>query len=281
MPLVSVIIPTYNSSSTIDICLKSIREQTYSNIEIVVVDNCSTDCTKEIAKKHGSTVFQIKASRSVARNYGAKKARGAFLLFLDADQELTSKVIEECVQSTIDGHISAIMIPEIRVGEGFWARCRALERRTYVGDPLVENARFYKRDVFEKLGGYDVMLEAGEDKDLHARMEDAGYKVSSVKSIMKHLEGRVKLRELVRRSYRYGKTYIRYARKQPKRASIQLMPIRLNFIRRWKVLINQPVHTCGMFFLKFVEYTAGVLGLLSSKGSSSAKEKYYQLKENR
>ena len=50
-PLVSVIIPTYNSSRTLEKCLESIKNQTYKNIEIIVVDNNSTDNTKEIAKK--------------------------------------------------------------------------------------------------------------------------------------------------------------------------------------------------------------------------------------
>lgn len=263
-PLVSIIVPTYNSSKTLNLCLESIKRQTYSDIEIIVVDNYSIDDTVEIAEKHGSKVFRVEALRSLARNYGVMKSKGVFLLFLDADQELTPKVIEDCVKKVIDYHVYAIMIPEVRIGEGFWAKCRALERLTYIGDPLVENARFYRRDIFEKLGGYDEILEAGEDKELHARFEDTGYAVSSVKGFMRHLEGRVRLGHLARRSFFYGKTYIRYARKQPKRARIQFLPIRLNFIRNWKTLANQPLYACGMFFLKFVEYTAGIIGLISS-----------------
>jgi len=270
-PLVSVIVPTYNSSKALNYCLESIKRQTYPDLEIIVVDNYSMDDTVEIAEKHGSRVFQVKASRSVARNYGVMKAEGDFLLFLDADQELTLKVIEECVLKVVIDQVDAIMIPEIRVGEGFWARCRALERLTYIGDPLVESARFYRRDVFEKLGGYDEMLEAGEDKELHARIEDAGYAVSSVKEIMRHLEGRVRLGHIARRSYFYGKTYIRYARKQPRRASIQLMPLRLNFIRRWRLLANQPLYASGMLLIKFVEYLAGIIGLVSSRELLSGK----------
>ncbi len=266
--MVSVVVPTHNSSKTLDVCLGSVKRQTYPNLEIIVVDNYSTDDTVKIAEKYGPTVFQVKALRSQARNYGAWKAKGEFLIFLDADQKLTPKVIEECVQKVVNDCVDAVMIPEVRVGEGFWAKCRALERLTYIGDPLVESARFYRKSVFEKLGGYDEMLEAGEDKELHARVEDAKYKIISVKAIMKHLEGHVKLRELVIRSYRYGKTYIYYAKKQPKRAMVQLMPIRLNFIRKWRILANQPLYACGMLFIKFVEYIAGTAGLVYSKISS-------------
>jgi len=251
--------------------LKSIRDQSYPNIELIVVDNYSSDDTVEIAKKYSCEVFQSKVLRSAARNYGARKAKGSFLFFLDGDQELTPEVIEKCAGKALNDQADAIMIPEKRVGDGFWTKCRALERLTYIGDPLVENARFYKKDVFEKLGGYDETLDAGEDKDLHARVEDAGYNVSSVNAVMWHLEGHVRLSDRVRKSYYYGKTYIRYARKQPKRAGIQLMPIRLNFVRKWRLLSDQPLYTVGMLFLKFVEYLAGIIGLASSRESLSAK----------
>jgi probable beta-1,3-galactosyltransferase len=58
-PLVSVIIPTYNSSRTLEKCLKSIKNQTYKNIEIIVVDNNSIDNTKEIAKKYTGKVYNF------------------------------------------------------------------------------------------------------------------------------------------------------------------------------------------------------------------------------
>ena len=69
--------------------------------------------------------------------------------------ELTPKVVEECVLKIIRDKADAIMIPEIRVGEGFWAKCRAVERLTYIGDPLIESARFFRREVFEKVGVFD------------------------------------------------------------------------------------------------------------------------------
>ncbi len=58
-PLVSVIIPTYNSSRTLEKCLESIKNQTYKNVEIIVVDNNSTDNTKEIAKKYTGKAYNF------------------------------------------------------------------------------------------------------------------------------------------------------------------------------------------------------------------------------
>lgn len=153
-PFVSVIVPTYNSSLTIESCLASLKFQTYSNMEIIIVDNYSKDDTVNISKKYGSRVFQVKALRSMARNYGAKKAIGNFYLFIDADMELTPDVVKECVERIVKDNVDAVMIPEIRVGEGFWAKCRAIERRTYIGDPLIESARFFKEGSFRQCGWF-------------------------------------------------------------------------------------------------------------------------------
>ncbi|MEM2126856.1 MAG: glycosyltransferase family 2 protein, partial [Candidatus Bathyarchaeia archaeon] len=109
-PLVSVVIPTFNSEKTIEDCLKSIKNQTYRNIEIIIVDNYSQDKTIKIAKKYDVLIFSKKLGRSAARNFGAKKTMGDFLLFLDSDMVLTPKVIQECVEKIIKNKVDAIEI---------------------------------------------------------------------------------------------------------------------------------------------------------------------------
>jgi glycosyltransferase involved in cell wall biosynthesis len=258
-----VVIPTYNSSPTLETCLKSVRLQTYPNIEIIVVDNCSTDESVDIAKKYGSIIFRVKALRSMARNYGAAKARGDFIIFIDADMELTPKVIEESIRKALNDNADAIMIPEIRVGESFWAKCRAVERLTYVGDPLIESARFFRKEVFEKVDEYDERLEAGEDWDLHARVDGAGYKIKSIGALIRHYEGQLTLRRMVLKRYYYGKTLMKYIRKHPKNARIQFMPIRLNYIRNWRILAREPLYGCGVLFMKMLEYVVTAAAMVS------------------
>ena len=125
-PLVSVIVPCKNSSQFIAQCLESIKNQTYKNIEIIVVDNNSTDNTKEIARKYTKLVFNKGPERSTQRNFGAKESKGEYLLFIDSDMILTRKVVEECV-GKIDQSAKAIIIPEISIGEGFWIDAGKLE----------------------------------------------------------------------------------------------------------------------------------------------------------
>src|SRR5260221_11101716 len=86
--LVSIIIPAWNEEKNISRLLESINNQSYKGVETIVVDDGSTDKTAEIAKKLGARVFKRKRNeRSIERNFGASKAVGVYLVFLDADME--------------------------------------------------------------------------------------------------------------------------------------------------------------------------------------------------
>ena len=97
VPLVSVVITTKNEEKNIENCLQSIRRQTFKDIELIVVDNFSEDKTAELAEKYHAKVYFEGNERSAQRNYGAKVARGEYLIYLDADMILSPTVIEECV----------------------------------------------------------------------------------------------------------------------------------------------------------------------------------------
>lgn len=99
-PLVSVIIPAYNEEDYLPNCLKSIQNQTYKNIEIIVADNNSEDKTPEIAKVFGAKVVKVeKKNVAVVRNAGAKMARGDILFFVDADTILSFDSIEKLIKN--------------------------------------------------------------------------------------------------------------------------------------------------------------------------------------
>ena len=97
LPLVSIIITTKNEEKNIGRCLKSIKKQACPNIEIIVVDNNSIDKTKQITKKYTKNVFNKGPERSAQRNFGAQKAKGKYLLFLDADMTLSPQLIKKAV----------------------------------------------------------------------------------------------------------------------------------------------------------------------------------------
>jgi glycosyltransferase involved in cell wall biosynthesis len=263
-PLVSVIVPTKNSAGTIEKCLKSIVEQTYPKIEVVIVDGLSRDNTRKIADEFKARIVTSPSKRSEARNMGAELSKGEYLLFIDSDMELDHMVIAECMEMVGRG-CDALIIPEISVGQGFWAKCRALEKLCYVGDDSIEASRFFKRSTFETVGGYDINLEAGEDWDINERTRLEGNIIGRIKSPITHEEGKLTPLDSARKKYEYGRSIGRYKHKQPEKAIKQLTPFRASYVRKRRELGRDPVHCLGIVVIKTFEFGAGLLGLLKSK----------------
>ncbi|PZD79110.1 glycosyltransferase family A protein [Mesonia sp. K7] len=102
-PLVSVVLPVYNAEKSIDYCLKSVLEQSYKNIEVIVINDGSTDRSEEIIQtiikkypeKRIKYISQENKGVSVARNLGLKKALGEFIAFIDSDDEWLPTKLEE------------------------------------------------------------------------------------------------------------------------------------------------------------------------------------------
>jgi glycosyltransferase involved in cell wall biosynthesis len=263
-PLVSIIIPTKDSETTIETCLDSIRAQTYPKVEIIIVDKFSTDKTRMIAERYGIKVIMANAIRSRARNIGAIESKGDFIFSIDSDMELTPNVIKECVKRAAEWY-DAVIIPEISVGKGFWVACRALERSCYIGDDTLEAARFFRKEVFEKAGGYDPQLEYGEDWDFNQRLRNAGFKIARINASIIHHEGRLNLWNVIRKKYRYGKSLDRYVQRHEEMAKKQLVFLRPALLRNWKKLIRDPVHAIGMMIMRTCEFGAAGIGLIKTR----------------
>ncbi len=255
-PLVSVIIPTKNSARTLDACLRSIKDQSYKNIEVIVVDNNSADDTKAIARKYTDKVFNYGPERSAQRNFGAKQAKGEYLLIHDSDIYFNINSVKECVALSQSEHCDAIILPERSIGVGFWAKVKAFERSFYVGNDFIEAPRFFKRAVYEKLGGYDENLYAGEDWDFAIRLREGGYKISRAKIFIEHDEGKMNLLGSSRKKKYYGQNLFDvYAKKHPEEFKKQM-----SFFVRFpldKIVgkgLKHPILFSSMILMKGLEY---------------------------
>lgn len=263
--LVSIVIPTKDSAYFLENCLKSIKKQSYKNIEIIVIDNNSRDDTKEIARKYTKLVFNKGPERSAQRNFGALKSKGKYLFFVDSDMELSKKVVEECVQMSKINKIGGVVIPELSFGKGFWARCKTLERSFYVGVDWIEAARFFKRNVFEEFNGFDVSLISGEDWDLSQKVKSK-YDIGNIKSYIFHNEGNLSLIHLLNKKKYYGSKIKLYSSKKnnsrifSKQSSI-IERYKL-FFSRPKKLFADPILGFGMLFMKTCEFGVGAFGYL-------------------
>lgn len=269
-PLVSVVVTTKNEERVLKKLLSSIKAQTYQKTEIIVVDNASDDATKEVARNFTNKVYDFGPERSAQRNYGAKKAKGSFLLFLDADMELSRTVIEDCLKTaTKDKDIGGVIIPEKSVAKSFWEKVKAFERSFYnlKGDTVTDAARFIKKEAFKKVGGYDEKITGPEDWDLSENIKKLGYKIARVNSVIYHHERVAGLLALAKKKYYYALKAHRYLSKQkipivgPKTVYF-LRPV---FWRNWKRLVRHPLLSLAMWIMFIFELLGGGLGFVAGK----------------
>lgn len=260
-PTVSFIVPTKDSAETIGACLSSIRAQRHARIEIVVVDNHSLDATAEIARTYADVVAVGGPERSAQRNLGARLSSGSILVFLDSDMMLEDGVAQAAASCCgEDGPFDLAVIPERSIGEGFWARCRVLEKQLYLGDHNVEAARVFRRPVFEALGGYEPTLTGGEDWDLPDRAKKAGYLLGRLDRSVIHDEGRPTLKWIFAKKRYYGRSVHRYLNRQGATGARRLL--RTGLFRRPGVLVSRPVDAVGLLLLKTVDSLALGLGMV-------------------
>lgn len=265
--LVSIIITTKNEADVIGDLLESVKSQTYKNIEVILVDNNSKDATLDITKKYKVQIYQFGPERSAQRNYGEKKTKGKYLLFLDADMKLTPKVVETCIKKIRKGkNIGGVAIPEESVAYSFWEMVKAFERSFYndKGDAITDAARFFKKSAFEKAGGYDETITGPEDWDLPETIRELGYKTARISEKIYHRERATSLVSLFQKKFYYGLHAHKYLKKHniafisPKTVYF-LRPL---FYRSWRRLLSHPLLALGMVIMLFTQTLGGGLGYL-------------------
>lgn len=212
----TVVIPTKNEEPNIGACLDSFVDF-YNDVDLIVVDNLSTDRTRDIAAEKHATVLIQGPERSAQRNRGWKEGVGDWVLFLDADMILPRETVVEILDvirknpPTAD----AYWIPEVRTGDGLRVKARNFERSFYDGT-AIDALRLFKRSVLKKTGGYDEKLIAGpEDWDLDIRVLETGAKCAVLKNHLLHNEKQLTLKRVLEKKAYYTKSMAAYRAKWP------------------------------------------------------------------
>lgn len=173
-PLVSVIMAAYNAAEHIGEALESVLAQQWRPLEVVVVDDGSTDATAEIVRGYSEVVYvqQENQGPSAARNSAVEHSSGDFVANFDSDDLLPPTRIGDQV-----GYLLAH--PEVGAvfGRQEWLNAPEwMARDSVYGDvdgiPL--SSVMFRRNVFFELGGYDTSFVHGEDMDLLVRMRERG-----------------------------------------------------------------------------------------------------------
>ena len=174
---ISVIVPAHNAAPYLAEAIDSIRAQAYGNLEIVVVDDGSTDATAEVAAAEGVRLLrQPQGGAGAARNAGLELARGDLLAFLDADDlwtegKLRAQLRALAAQPHVDlvfGHVEHFISPEIdAVKAGLY--CPPGKHPAYLVGCLLARA-----SAFRRVGNFREDLRVGEFVDWLARAEELG-----------------------------------------------------------------------------------------------------------
>lgn len=274
-PLVTVIVPTKNSAKTLGDCLSSIKRQSYKHIELIVVDNNSTDNTKEIAESYGAKVFNKGPERSAQVNYGVEKARGEYIYKVDSDFILDEKVVEECVNKAKEGFDAVVVhnSPDVRIS---WiARIRKFEVDMYKYDITHSSARFVARDVYQKIGGFNAKITAGEDYDFQNKLNRGKYKTGFIDAEALHLGEPRSFWKHMKKYYDYGKDFVNYASANKEESGKQLGIGRSVYFKNWKKFFLQPHLGLAFIFYNTFKFAFGGAGFVAAKlGSKSIKNNY-------
>ena len=176
--MISIIISVFNGAKYLDECLSSVSD---ANIEIIVVNDASTDNSEQIAKKYTDKVVNIKHSGPViARNIGIKNANGDYLMFMDADDVLKESAIITLANNIGDfdgiiGRRSDFVSPD----------CKDVEAETKTSSHgVIAGCALFKKDVFEKVGLFDEDLLCGDGYEWLLRSKKSGIKIKEIDDIL-------------------------------------------------------------------------------------------------
>lgn len=179
---VSVVIPCCNQAHFLPDAIESVLAQTHPHLDIVVVDDGSTDNTQQVADRYPGTrsVRQSNAGLSAARNTGIRHTNGDYLVFLDADDRLLPGALHAGLDALrrhpaaalAFGHyrhidVDGAPLPTPALSGEVPDHYEAMLRTNTVGMPATA---LYRREVFEHVSGFDLSLAACEDYDLNLRI---------------------------------------------------------------------------------------------------------------
>ncbi len=244
---VSVIVPAYNEGVVLGPCVDSIAASTFENVEIIVVDDGSTDNTPEIVaelKRRHPTLRdfrQANAGKGAALNLGIREASGDVLLFVDADGLFAPQTIEWMLVPLTDPRVGAVCGDD-RPANPDRALTRLLSVLSHVGTGMVRralsllhclpivsgNIGAFRADLVRSIGGFNEHT-LGEDLELTWRVYVAGYRVAFEPRAVVYAESPSTLRGLWRQRVRWSRGLLQTAREH------------------WRLIGNPHYGTFGVF----------------------------------
>ncbi|UBU09495.1 glycosyltransferase family 2 protein [Nonomuraea gerenzanensis] len=225
-PLVSAIVPNYNYAASLELCLRALQAQTYRPMELIVVDDGSTDDSAEVARRLGVRVIRTERNlgTAAARNLGAEHARGEILMFVDSDVAAYPDAAEVAVGLLAAdprlGAVSSVHDPEPLIRDSLVEEYRALQYHYWTVSSegpvsfLFPALMAMPRRVFDEVGPFNPRLRETEEVDYGHRLTQR-YEMVLTTAVRSRHDHDDKLVKLLRKLYRRGRARVPlYARRR-------------------------------------------------------------------
>lgn len=195
-PLVSVVIPAWNSEGILDDAVASIVGQSYRNLEIIIINDASTDSTGSVADAWVSKDSRIRVVHNeknlgigANRDKGIKESRGLYICWQDADDisypDRVEKQVKVLESDSSIGVVGGFLQFFDETGDGvvrtYSSDDESLRRHIFRYNPVAQPATMFRREVFEVVGSYDKSLSVSEDLDMMLRLGES-FKFANIAS---------------------------------------------------------------------------------------------------
>lgn len=181
MPKFSIIIPTYNSSATLEACLNSVLTQSFTNFEVLIMDGCSKDNTFDIARSFSDERIRVYSEPDTgvydAMNKGIDKVQGEWLYFLGSDDTFYSNDVLKNVSLYLNEGKADVIYGDVKItGTNNWFKDKSgiyggeFDLKRILNSNMSHQAIFYKVQLFGLWGKYDQRYTALADYDLNLRL---------------------------------------------------------------------------------------------------------------
>jgi len=237
--LVSIIIPVYNEEKNIENCLKAVRRQTYPKVEVIVVDNGSTDASSKIAKDYADKViFEERKGVYFAYNSALKVVQGELIAITDADCVPDEKWVEELVRCFSDLEVGSAGGPNITPSSatnfekyvgillGFLSKSVGSKYISDIKD-IIETFHnpecnvMYRKSILDNAGGWNDHLLTAGDEEIDFRIRAKGYKILYTPYAKVYHNRKSDWKSFIRQIYSYAIGRIQFIKSYPHIAVVQ------------------------------------------------------------
>lgn len=265
-PRISIVVCTFNGADKIRLLLDSLKKQTYKNLEIIIVDDGSTDRTSDIVKKYPFKLIKHKTNRGLAdsRNTGVKNSGGNIIVFTDDDCIADKNWIKEIVKcyqqnpeiNAVGGRVEPYSIDTLLEKYAYYAKHPIYIHPTEIGSKrrvksylsnmfgtkqkTLKNGQklsglmglnsSYNKELIMKAGMHQPGIRRGVDWDLNMKLRKVGLNAIYCDKAVIYHKHRIGLKAFLKHMFSYGKVYWQTHKLHPKEVRFVPRPLPLLFI---------------------------------------------------